>query len=69
MLLAPVSTELWRYDGPSKRPDYPSRRKPARISSSGSSHWALGQVTPPTLKGALQGENREKRDESHALQI
>lgn len=30
-------------------------------------HWALGQVTPPTLEGALQGENREKRDENLRL--
>ncbi|UVO30329.1 exodeoxyribonuclease V subunit beta [Bradyrhizobium arachidis] len=30
-------------------------------------HWALGQVTPPTLQGALQGENREKRDENLRL--
>jgi CRISPR-associated exonuclease Cas4 len=30
-------------------------------------HWALGQVTPPTLEGALQGENQEKRDENLRL--
>ena len=30
-------------------------------------HWALGQVTPPTLAGALQGENREKLDENLRL--
>ena len=30
-------------------------------------HWALGQVTPPTLEGALQGENRERRDENLRL--
>lgn len=30
-------------------------------------HWALGQVTPPTLESALQGENQEKRDENLRL--
>jgi len=30
-------------------------------------HWALGQVTPPTLEGALRGENRERRDENLRL--
>lgn len=30
-------------------------------------HWALGQVTPPTLEGALHGENLEKRDENLRL--
>src|SRR5256885_1166376 len=30
-------------------------------------HWALGQVTPPTLQGAMQGENGEKRDENLRL--
>ena len=30
-------------------------------------HWALGQVTPPTLEGALQGESQEKRDENLRL--
>jgi CRISPR-associated exonuclease Cas4 len=30
-------------------------------------HWALGQVTPPTLEDAMQGENREKRDENLRL--
>jgi CRISPR-associated exonuclease Cas4 len=30
-------------------------------------HWALGQVTPPTLEGALKGENQEKRDENLRL--
>jgi CRISPR-associated exonuclease Cas4 len=30
-------------------------------------HWALGQVTPPTLESALQGESQEKRDENLRL--
>ena len=30
-------------------------------------HWALGQVTPPSLQGALQGENAEKRNENLRL--
>jgi len=30
-------------------------------------HWALGQVTPPSLEGALQGENAEKRNENLRL--
>jgi CRISPR-associated exonuclease Cas4 len=30
-------------------------------------HWALGQVTPPSLKHALQGENEEKRNENLRL--
>ena len=30
-------------------------------------HWARGQVTPPTLEWALQGENREERDENLRL--
>jgi CRISPR-associated exonuclease Cas4 len=35
--------------------------------SDDSLHWALGQVTPPTLDGALQGENEEKRNENLRL--
>jgi CRISPR-associated exonuclease Cas4 len=30
-------------------------------------HWALGQVTPPSLEDALQGENSEKRNENLRL--
>jgi CRISPR-associated exonuclease Cas4 len=30
-------------------------------------HWALGSVTPPSLKGALQGEISEKRNEDLRL--
>ncbi|MVT64839.1 AAA family ATPase [Bradyrhizobium pachyrhizi] len=30
-------------------------------------HWALGSVTPPSLKGALQGEIQEKRNEDLRL--
>ena len=30
-------------------------------------HWALGQVTPPTLESALQGEKEEKRNENLRL--
>jgi CRISPR-associated exonuclease Cas4 len=30
-------------------------------------HWALGQVTPPSLEGAVQAENAEKRNENLRL--
>jgi CRISPR-associated exonuclease Cas4 len=30
-------------------------------------HWALGQVTPPSLEDAVQGENVEKRNENLRL--
>jgi CRISPR-associated exonuclease Cas4 len=30
-------------------------------------HWALGQVMPPSLQGALQGEKAEKRNENLRL--
>ena len=30
-------------------------------------HWALGQVTPPSLEDALRGENAEKRNENLRL--
>lgn len=30
-------------------------------------HWALGQITPPSLESAIEGENRERRNESLRL--
>lgn len=30
-------------------------------------HWALGHITPPSLEGAIEGENQERRNESLRL--
>jgi CRISPR-associated exonuclease Cas4 len=50
------------------RVSMPRRAEPLIYRRSDESlHWALGQVTPPTLEGALRGENAERRNENLRL--
>jgi CRISPR-associated exonuclease Cas4 len=58
----------WPVVIPINRASMPRRAEPFVYRRSDESlHWALGQVTPPTLEGALQGENAEKRNENLRL--
>jgi CRISPR-associated exonuclease Cas4 len=58
----------WPVVIPINRGSMPRRAEPFVYRRSDDSlHWALGQVTPPTLEGALQGENEEKHNENVRL--
>ncbi|WFU44986.1 UvrD-helicase domain-containing protein [Bradyrhizobium sp. CB82] len=58
----------WPVVIPINRASMPRRSEPFVYRRSDESlHWALGQITPPSLESALQGENRERRHESLRL--
>jgi CRISPR-associated exonuclease Cas4 len=58
----------WPIVIPINRPSMPRRAESFVYRRSDETlHWALGEVTPPSLSGALQGESREQGEENLRL--